>query len=168
MPVTPFHMGPGLLIKALLRGGFSLMVFGWAQIIMDLQPLFAMITGQGKLHGFSHTFVGATLLGLVAALSGKYLSEWGLKRLALYEEHRYLSIQWWVVFLSAFIGSYSHVFLDAIMHSDMAPFFPFSVTNPWLGLFSFYGVHKFCVYTGLVGAGLYFLVQYILKFRNRW
>lgn len=29
MPFTPFHMGPGLLVKALLQGSFSLMVFGW-------------------------------------------------------------------------------------------------------------------------------------------
>lgn len=32
MPFTPFHMGPGLLVKALLQGSFSLMVFGWTQI----------------------------------------------------------------------------------------------------------------------------------------
>ena len=40
MPFTPFHMGPGILIKSLLQGAFSLMVFGWAQIVMDIQPLF--------------------------------------------------------------------------------------------------------------------------------
>ena len=28
MPFTPLHMGPGLLVKALLQGSFSLMVFG--------------------------------------------------------------------------------------------------------------------------------------------
>jgi hypothetical protein len=43
MPFTPYHMGPGILIKALLQGSFSLMVFGWAQIVMDIQPL---ITGN--------------------------------------------------------------------------------------------------------------------------
>ncbi len=39
MPFTPVHMGPGILIKALLQSSFSLMVFGWTQIIMDIQPL---------------------------------------------------------------------------------------------------------------------------------
>ena len=53
-------MGPGMLIKSLLHGSFSLMIFGWSQILMDLQPLFAMITNEGKLHGFSHTFLGAS------------------------------------------------------------------------------------------------------------
>lgn len=51
MPFTPFHMGPGIAIKAMLQGSFSLMVFGWAQIVMDLQPLFVMITGEGHLTG---------------------------------------------------------------------------------------------------------------------
>ncbi len=61
MPFTPLHMGPGLLIKAALQGSFSLMVFGWAQILMDLQPLFVMWSGAGRLHGFYHTYFGATL-----------------------------------------------------------------------------------------------------------
>ena len=39
MPFTPLHMGPGIAVKAVLQGSFSLMVFGWAQIVMDIQPL---------------------------------------------------------------------------------------------------------------------------------
>lgn len=53
MPFTPFHMGPGIAIKAVLRGSFGLMVFGWTQILMDIQPLIVLISGQGQLHGFS-------------------------------------------------------------------------------------------------------------------
>ena len=47
MPFTPFHMGPGIFIKALLQGSFSLMVFGWTQVIMDIQPLVVLISGEG-------------------------------------------------------------------------------------------------------------------------
>ena len=78
MPFTPLHMGPGILIKSLLQGSFSLMVFGWTQIVMDIQPLLVIISGEGHMHGFTHTFVGATLIALFSALSGKYLSEWAL------------------------------------------------------------------------------------------
>ncbi len=49
MPFTPIHMGPGILIKSILQGSFSLMVFGWAQIIMDTQPLVVMLTGEGQV-----------------------------------------------------------------------------------------------------------------------
>jgi len=60
VPFTPFHMGPGLLLKALLRGGFSLMVFGWAQIVIDVEPLVVLLTGGARLHGFTHSYARAT------------------------------------------------------------------------------------------------------------
>jgi hypothetical protein len=47
-------MGTGILIKALLQCSFSLMVFGWSQIVMDLQPLWVLLNGNGHIHGFSH------------------------------------------------------------------------------------------------------------------
>jgi len=155
MPFTPFHMGPGILMKALLRGGFSLMVFGWTQIVMDIQPLLVLITGEGHLHGFSHTYVGASLLAVLAALSGKYLSELGL--IILISVSPRIKIAWKVAFISAFIGTFSHVLMDSIMHGDVEPFFPASLANPFLGLISVSALHKVCLYTGLVGAGIFFL-----------
>lgn len=162
MPFTPLHMGPGLLIKALLQGSFSLMVFGWTQIVMDIQPLMVMITGEGHLHGFSHTYVGATLLGIFSALSGKYLSQLGLWILKITPNYSN-SIPWIIVFMSAFIGSYSHVLLDSIMHWDVQPFYPVALSNPFLKLVSVETLHKFCLYTGLVGAGIYYYLAWRSK-----
>ncbi|MCE0556984.1 hypothetical protein [Motilimonas sp. E26] len=159
MPFTPFHMGPGIIIKALFQGSFSLMVFGWAQIIMDLQPLIVMITGEGHLHGFSHTFVGASLLTVVATLSGKHLSEWGLRWLEL-DRFMPTKISWPVAFFSAAIGCASHVVLDAIMHHDVEPFFPVSLTNPLLNLLSHQALHQFCLYSGVVGAVVFFAIAW--------
>ncbi len=39
VPFTPIHMGPGMLVKPVLQERFSLMMFGWSQIMMDIQPL---------------------------------------------------------------------------------------------------------------------------------
>ena len=167
MPFTPLHMGPGLLIKALLQGSFSLMVFGWSQIIMDLQPLFVMITGEGQLHGFSHTFIGATLIAVVSALTGKYLSEFGLVVLKIARKENPIKIVWWIAFASAFIGTYSHVVLDGIMHADVEPFYPFTASNSFLGILSISALNKLCLYTGLGGAGIYYLVQYKLNNNNK-
>lgn len=36
------------------------MMFGWTQIIMDLQPLIVVMTGIGCLQDFTHTYIGAT------------------------------------------------------------------------------------------------------------
>jgi len=156
-------MGPGIFIKAILQGSFSLMVFGWAQIIMDIQPLVVLISGEGHLHGFSHTYIGATLLAIFSALSGKYLSELGLIILGVAKKENPIKIVWWIVFLSAFIGTYSHVILDSIMHSDIEPFYPFSSNNQLLGLMSIEQLHKFCLYGGLFGASIYFMLQHFFK-----
>jgi membrane-bound metal-dependent hydrolase YbcI (DUF457 family) len=159
MPFTPIHMGPGILLKGILQGSFSLMIFGWTQIVMDLQPLIAMISGEGHIHGFTHTYVGAILIALISALSGWYLAPIGLWVLRV-EPTLNTRISWVVVSVSAFVGSFSHVFLDSIMHSDLQPFYPINIDNPFLGLISVYILQKFCLYSGLVGASIYYLIQW--------
>ena len=156
MPFTPLHMGPGIAIKAALRRRFSLMVFGWSQILMDLQPLFVMLTDKGELHGFSHTMVGATLIGLLAALSGKPLGEIGLRIL---REPTHLPIAWPVAFLSAYLGTYSHVLIDSIMHSDITPLAPWWVGNPLHGVISIDTLHLLCVATAVAGGAIYYGMQ---------
>jgi len=170
MPFTPFHMGPGIAIKVLLQGSFSLMVFGWAQIVMDIQPLIVLLSGEGHLHGFSHTYIGGTLIAVFSALSGKYLSELGLFILGVNREQQ-VKISWWVAFLSAFIGTFSHVLLDSIMHADVEPFSPFTSHNSFLGLITVSALHKLCLYAGAAGGVLYFVINWAHKFnkarRNR-
>ena len=164
MPFTPFHMGPGIAIKSVLQGSFSLMVFGWAQIVMDVQPLVVMITGEGDLHGFSHTYLGATLLGMLSALSGKYLSELGLYLFGLNAD-RQIRIAWWVAFLSALIGTFTHVLLDSIMHADVEPFYPASTSNTMLYVISVEMLHKVCLYSAIFGGIVYYSVRALLQLR---
>lgn len=167
MPFTPLHMGPGLLIKSLLQGSFSLMVFGWTQIVMDIQPLIVLLTGEGHLHGFTHTLVGASLIAVFSALTGKYLSELGLVILRISADSP-IRIAWWIAFLSAFIGSYSHVVLDSMMHADVEPFWPFNKANPMLSWSSAATVHRICLYTGLLGAAIYFALNWRLIQQQQW
>ena len=159
MPFTPIHMGPGILIKAILQGSFSLMVFGWTQIVMDIQPLIVMITGEGHLHGFTHTYVGAVLIAIIAALSGKYLSEIGLRILGV-AKGQPVKILWRVALLSAFISSFSHVLLDSIMHTDVEPFYPITLINNFHGFVSIEILHKFCLYSGLLGTAMYYGISW--------
>ena len=58
MPFTAFHLGPALPIKSLQPKKISLLVFGWAQVLTDLQPLVYILTHRGHLHGVSHSFFG--------------------------------------------------------------------------------------------------------------
>ncbi len=160
MPFTPLHMGPGVVVKALLQGRFSLMVFGWSQVVMDIQPLVVMIIGEGHLHGFSHTYVGAVLLAVVSALSGKYLSELGL--FILRRNHKWEpNVSWWIAFISAFIGTSSHVLLDSVMHSDVVPFYPVTEGNGLFGVISIEALHKICLYSALLGGGVYIAINHV-------
>ncbi|MCP4237777.1 MAG: hypothetical protein GY770_30110 [Aestuariibacter sp.] len=155
MPFTPLHMGPGLIVKACMQGTFSLMVFGWSQILIDIQPLVVLLSGKGELHGFSHTYIGATIVAVVSALTGKYLGEIGLRVLRM---ENYNPIGWKVAFISAFIGGYSHVFIDGIMHSDMRPLAPFSQQGVFLGIVNIDTLHILCVLSAVIGgAGFYFV-----------
>lgn len=162
MPFTPIHMGPGILIKGILQSSFSLMVFGWTQIVMDIQPLIVMIVGHGHIHGFTHTYLGAVLIAIFSALTGKYLSELGLRILRISRE-KPIKILWWVCLLSAFIGSFSHVFLDSIMHTDVEPFYPITLDNQFYGIVSVAMLHKLCLYSGLIGAAIYYAVLWFTK-----
>lgn len=148
MPFTPLQMGPAILLKALRPRSFSLMVFGWTQILMDLQPLFVMLSGRGELHGASHTWFGALLLGLLAAPSGKYLGTFGLVLLGLRGQ---LPITWRVAWISACIGSASHLLLDSIVHADMQPLAPFATGNVLLGLISWEAMTWLCLTCAVLG-----------------
>ena len=161
MPFTPFHMGPGIFIKAILQGSFSLMVFGWAQIVMDIQPLFVLVSGEGQLHGFTHTYLGATLLAIFSTLTGKYLSEYGLLISGISRRQHIIKIAWPIATLSAFIGTYSHVVLDSLMHADMQPLYPWLTENELLGLVSVESIHMFCLLSASAGAVIYCLIQFI-------
>lgn len=155
MPFTPFHMGPAALFKLAGINYFSFTVFGYSQILMDLEPLFRMIRKDDVIHGHSHTYLGALIIGIIASLSGKYICESGLVTWnALFKLQIFkvpTKISWRVVFFSAHIGTISHVLLDSIMHIDMKPLWPFSDSNGLLYWLSTSHLHMQCLLTGLIG-----------------
>lgn len=170
MPFTPFHMGPGLAIKALSGRYFSLMVFGFSQVAIDIEPLVHIIRGDAVLHGFTHTYLGATLIALVSVVLGRpvcqfLLNYWTPDPYAPFL--RWLRgpklISWPAAITGAFLGTYSHVFLDSIMHSDMQPFAPLSEINSLLHIISVDGLHLLCVLSGVLGALLLFAVFFIRR-----
>jgi hypothetical protein len=69
MPITPFHFGPGLAFKSVTGSWFSFTVFCFAQVVIDLEPAWFMLTGDAYIHRFLHTYFGATLAG-AGALAG--------------------------------------------------------------------------------------------------
>ena len=174
MPFTPFHLGPGMLIKAVLRGSFSLVLFGWAQILIDLQPLVVLLRGEGHLHGLSHTLAGALLIAPVCAVSGRWLTARALQARWLElsrAEREWLGLQsipgWGVALTSSLIGTVSHVAIDAVIHADLQPFYPWTLSNPALGAWHADQLHAFCIASGAVGLGVFGATQWLLLRRLR-
>lgn len=163
MPFTPFHMGPGLAIKAVCGRYFSLMVFGFSQVAIDIEPLVRIIRGDAVLHGFTHTYLGASLIGLVSVVVGRPVCQFLLNYWRLDPDSPFMNwlrgpkvISWRATIVGAFVGTYSHVFLDSIMHSDMQPLAPVSKANGLLHVISVDELHVLCVLSGALGALLLF------------
>lgn len=147
MPFTPFHLGPGAAFKALAGRHFSFMVFGGSQVLMDIEPLIGIIRGSTVLHGHSHTLAGAIAIGTVAGVIGKPISAFVLRLL----EIPHYPFAWPAAFAGAYVGTFSHVGLDAVMHADMNPWWPFADSNGLLGIMSLSWLHWSCVVGGAFG-----------------
>ena|SRR6266480_3183034 len=143
MPVTPFHFGPGAAIHAAAPRYVSFLAFCAANILMDIEPLYYMLTQQYPLHRFFHTYIGASLVA--AATVALFAAG---RRIA--RNLRLPTLR--AVVLGAAVGAYSHVLLDSIMHRDIRPLAPFSDANPLLGAISLSALHWSCLVLGLVGA----------------
>ena len=162
MPFTPFHVGPAIPVKAAMDKKFSLLTYAWAQVVMDLQPLIVILTRRGRTHGITHTFVGAAVLGAVAVVSGKYLSELILNLLSFGKRPKTV-IPWRVAILSGFVGTFSHVLLDALIYPDVSPFWPFTDANPLrFGVTSFQ-MTVFCVVSGLLGLAAWGVIALVRR-----
>ncbi len=121
MPVTPFHAGiPGLLS---CRWPHRVDIFTAAvgSVICDVDFFFFLALGT-PLHGFLHTFAGASAAAAALVL------------LAHYFRGSVVRIKEWLAWetvsnpgslaLGAFIGTFSHVLLDSLIYTDMDPFHP--------------------------------------------
>jgi len=160
MPFTPIHLGPGLAFKAIGGRHFSFMVFGGSQVLMDIEPLIGILQNKPILHGVTHTLLGALVIGSIAGIIGRPISSFVLKLLKI--QHQ--SFTWVSSFSAAYIGTFSHVFLDSIMHADMSPLWPFSSDNQLLSVISIDQLHVACLAAGIVG-GIVIAIKSRLKIR---
>ncbi|ETR67098.1 MAG: hypothetical protein OMM_05323 [Candidatus Magnetoglobus multicellularis str. Araruama] len=173
MPFTPFHFGPGIALKSLLRNWFSLSIFIISQILIDIEPLFYLFHGQYPLHRFFHTYLGATFVVLICIIIGrpvcqKMLRFWNGNLNKQQEKFLYIEpfISWKATIISSIIGSYSHVFLDSLIYYDVKPFEPFSTSNILVDtIFSVKGINIFCIICGIFG--LIIFLMYFLKAKVR-
>jgi hypothetical protein len=149
-------------VKAVARRHFSLRIFALAQISIDLEAARGTFLSAHPLHGPLHSLIGATLAGLVAAVLGRrvfnvlnlplrtFLGQ--VEGMPAWLVEEVVPITWVAALIGGVTGGISHVLLDAIIHPDVSPFWPFSASNPFLTDSSFYLMHYACALLGLVGS----------------
>lgn len=123
MPLTPLHLAAGLPV----RKHISMKAFIAVNLLIDVEPVaIAIFNMDAPLHGITHTLAGASFLGLLTWLLG-----WGMEG----------GCRRW--FAGAFLGAWSHLVLDALVHADVEPFWPLLDGNP-LFLDAHLGVSILC------------------------
>jgi hypothetical protein len=172
MPFTPFHMGPGLLIKSFIRQYFSLMIYGFSQVAMDTEVLFHMFRRDQILHSFNHTYLGATLVAIISIFIGRPICQFLLNRWIPDVDSSFekwirgpQNISWIAAMCGAFLGTYSHVLLDSIMHFDLRPLMPWSPDNSLLGAISVDGLHLICIGSAFLGVIILLSLYYFRRSR---
>jgi hypothetical protein len=122
MPLTPLHLGPGLSIGLIFKRWINLPAILIASIIVDVRAIYlALFLGDWRnLHGFFHTFIGATLLGLLTIIAVWVLR----KQLSCISEALRVKQDYslYSIVAGSLIGVWLHIVLDSYMHLDMKPF----------------------------------------------
>ncbi|HEY0589424.1 MAG TPA: hypothetical protein VGD52_25070 [Pseudoduganella sp.] len=152
MPITPFHFGPGAAIHAIAPQRVSFIAFCSANVLIDIEPIYYIGTGQFPLHRFFHTYIGAMLIAMLTI--ALFCAARGLRLPNLFS-WRDLSIA--SVAAGAIFGSCTHVIFDSIMHSDIRPFAPLSDSNPLLNLIPLDTLHLSCAFAGAIGIAILLL-----------
>jgi len=159
MPFTPFHLGPALGIGLPLRKYLHVPTFIIGNIIIDIEPFLVLVLGlKYPLHGYLHTFIGASLIGILIGyimyiLDRSFHTLWKSLKLIknYYRSRNYL--------MAGVVGTILHVLLDSPLYHDIKPLYPL-LTNPFYDPELTVLIYESCVFLGVIGF-LCYLIMFI-------
>ena len=153
MPFTPYHFGPSGCVALALRKYIDIPVFVLVNVVIDLEPGIVLAFDLNyRSHGYCHTFLFGTVIGLVWALVA-YLARDSLKRLmGLFGLPYQTSLR--KVILSASLGIWFHIVIDSVCWWDIRPFWPSDV-NPLYGLATRSTIRLLCAISFIPAVALY-------------
>ncbi len=161
MPVTPFHFGPGVLIKSVVPRWFSLRAFILVQVVIDFETAWNIVRGNNRLHTVFHSYMGATV-AMLCAFGLVVLSNAIIRQV----QARPFQLRSFEIRSSVFgiiVGGWSHVFLDSIMHADLYPFYPLGRQQPQLAMWSLEKLHAICL-LGFVLGGVILIIRSVAEY----
>jgi membrane-bound metal-dependent hydrolase YbcI (DUF457 family) len=154
MPITPFHFGPGLLMKGLLPRTTSFAAFCAAQVVIDVESLVHLVRGDWPIHRKMHTLLLAGPIGVCVGLALWAAARPFANRVAGLSRIGRAEVDLRGAVVGGAIGGFSHPLLDGIMHGDILPFWPASDGNPLYELLALGPLHLACVAAGAIGGAL--------------
>jgi len=163
MPFTPFHLGPALLFGLLLFPYLDLPTFLVSNVIVDLEPFLILFLGLPRpLHGPFHSYTLGTLVALGTAMAMLLVKPLTRPIMSIFRLGQESSPR--RVFVTALLGIYLHLTLDAFVYPEMHLLYPLQ-PNPLLGLFSSESVYLFCSLSFLLGFAIY-IYRLLMGSRN--
>jgi len=160
MPLTPFHLGPTLLLGVLLYRWLDLPTLLAGSVIVDVRAaLIVFGPFDGPVHGILTTFAGGTIIALVTGAAVLVLPQSVQSVLNYTRLADTTSAS--ASFGAAIVGVYSHIVLDSLLYTDTHPFYP-SAWNP----FFIDGVRFIPVYGGCALAGVLGLSMFAVRYRS--
>ncbi len=152
MPLTPFHLGPGLFLGSLTLRFFNLWAVLLGSIVMDIEPIVLLIIGKCYSchhHAFFHSILGAIFGSLIlAAILWKFREK--LNQISLrFKISQSFSFK--NLYFSSLIAWLIHIFLDNLCHSDVFLFWPSHFKPLFIGKEIYWPLNLICLIFGIVG-----------------
>jgi membrane-bound metal-dependent hydrolase YbcI (DUF457 family) len=156
MPLTPFHLGPGLLLGSLTLKFFNLWAILFGSVIMDIEPTVLLLINpcySCPHHGFLHSILGAIFGSLILA-TVLYFFRQPLNKISLRFKIQQ-SFSFKVLFSSSLVAWLIHIFFDSLTHFDVFLFWPLKYQPTFLGreiywplnfLFIIFGIVAFIIF----------------------
>lgn len=152
MPLTPFHLGPGLLLGVMAFKFLNLWAILLGSVVMDIEPLSLLIINpcySCPHHGILHSIIGAVLGSLIVAFVLWKLRE-PLNRISL-KFRIQQSFSFLALFFSSFFGWLIHIFLDNLTHHDVFLFWPLKYKPLFFGPKIYWPLNYTLLILGVIG-----------------
>jgi membrane-bound metal-dependent hydrolase YbcI (DUF457 family) len=155
MPFTPYHFGPAGFVGLVFRKYIDLPLFVLANVIIDVEVLFAPGRFPHRLWHF-HTLLIGTIVGALFGLALyplRGIFQWLMNLLRLSYKPTLLKMT-----ISGALGACFHVFIDSIYHWDVQLLWPNQNARPLWNIISQSNVKIICLAFWLAAIVLYLIL----------
>jgi len=157
MPITPFHLGPALLIGLILLRYLDFPTFLIANIIVDIEPILVLFFRLDyPLHGFFHSFLGGSIAAVLLTVVMSKIRKPISPLISFFKIEQEISFK--KILAASLIGVVIHILLDSPIYTDIQPLFPLEI-NPFYRSSGAPGLTEtlICVYC-FMGAFIVYLI----------